>query len=124
MYESPNPGHFPGKLQAISIIQTVTGALQIVASVFLAIYVFVVGIATFGIGWLLFPIPVIYLIVGTLSLISGIKWLQQNPVYGLGFGVAITQLFGIFLCDFISFGAGLASLILLTQTEVKAFFGR
>lgn len=120
----PGPGYFPGKLQAIAIIQTVMGALQIVGSVFGAIYVLILGIATFGIGLIAIPIPIAYLVVGILSLVSGIKGLQRNPGYGLSMGVAISQLFGIFVCDFLSFGSGLASLILITQQEVKAFFGK
>jgi len=124
MYERVAPDNFPGKLHAVAIIQTVIGALQIVGSLFGAVYVLILGIATFGIGLIAIPIPIAYLIVGILSLVSGIKGLQRNPDYGLSMGVAICQLFAICVCDFLSFASGLTALILITQQEVKAFFGR
>jgi hypothetical protein len=124
MYQSPVAGQYPGKLQAIAILQTVFGGLQILGSFLGAIYVLFLGIATFGIGLLAIPIPIAYLIVGILSLVSGIKGLQRNPSYGLGIGVAICQLCAILVCDVLSFGCGLASLILIMQQEVKAFFGK
>jgi len=124
MYQHQAPGYFPGKLQAVAIIQTVIGPLQIVGSVFGAIYVLILGIATFGIGLIAIPIPIIYLVVGILSLVAGIKGLQRTPAYRLSLGVAISQLFAILVCDLFSFGCGLASLILITQQEVKAYFGR
>ena len=123
MNYQPTP-EMPGKLQAIAILQTVIGALQILGSIFGAIYVLILGIATFGIGLIAIPIPIIYLVVGILSRVSGIKGLQRNPGYGLTMGVAICQLAAILVCDVISFGAGLASVILITQQEVKAFFGK
>lgn len=116
--------YFPGKLQAIAIIQTVVGSLEIVGSIFGGIYVVVVGIFTLGVGLLLIPIPFIFLVVGILSLVSGIKGLQKTPTYGLCLGVAIAQMCLLLLCDVIGFGCGLAAVILLTQPEVKAYFGR
>ncbi|MFN6964271.1 MAG: hypothetical protein ACK4S4_10960 [Pyrinomonadaceae bacterium] len=117
-------GYFPGKLQAVAIVQTVIGSLQIVGSIFLAVWVLIFGIATFGVGLIMIPIPIVYLIVGILSLVAGIKGLQRTPAFGLSFGVAIAQMFGIFLCDVVSFGCGLAGLILLLQPEVKSYYGR
>lgn len=115
---------FPGKLQAIAMIQTVVGSLEILGSIFGGIYVIVVGIFTFGLGLLLIPIPFIFLVIGILSLVSGIKGLQRNPAYGLCLGVAISQMCLLLLCDVIGFGCGLTGVILLTQPEVKAYFGR
>ncbi|MFN0278071.1 MAG: hypothetical protein ACKVRN_05640 [Pyrinomonadaceae bacterium] len=73
---------FPGKLQAVAIIQTVIGAVEILGSIVGGIYVVIVGILTFGIGLLAIPIPFIFLVVGILSLVSGIKGLQRTPAYG------------------------------------------
>ena len=120
----PGQQFFPGKLQAVAIIQTVIGSLEILGAIGGAIYVFIVGIFTFGIGFLLIPIPIIFLGVGVLSLISGIKGLQQTPAFGLGMGTAISQMALLLMCDVVSFGCGLAALILLLQPEVKSYFGR
>lgn len=123
--QNPNfENNFPGKLQAIAIIQTVIGSLEIVAGLIWGVWVLIVGVATLGIGFLAIPLPILYLTVGALSLVSGIKGLQRTPAYGLTLGVAIAQLPAIFVCDVISFGSGLASLILIFQTEVKNYFGK
>jgi hypothetical protein len=115
-------GMYPGKLQAIAIIQTVVGALEILGAIIGGIWVLLFGIATLGIGLLLIPIPFVFLVVGILSLVSGIKGLNRNPGYGLTLGVAIAQMTFILACDFFSFGSGLASLILLLQDDVKGYF--
>ena len=91
-------------------------------ALFWGFYVLILGIATMGLGLIAVPIPIIFLIVGILSLVSGIKGLSKSPAYGLSIGVAICQLLGIFVCDVLSFGGGLASLILLFQHEVKSYF--
>jgi hypothetical protein len=119
----PNGGFgYPGKLQAVAIIQTVVGALEILGSMIGIIWVLLFGIATFGIGLIAIPIPLVVLLVGILSLVAGIKGINKNPSYGLSLGVAISQMFGLFLCDVISFGCGLAALILMLQDEVKNYF--
>lgn len=61
----------PGKVQAVSIIQVVAGGLEILMSLFWFFYVLIVGLATFGIGLILIPLPIIVLTVGVLSLVSG-----------------------------------------------------
>ncbi len=121
---NPHDSGYPGKLQAIGILQTVIGSLEIIVGFIWGIWVLIVGVATFGVGLLAIPLPVLYISVGILCLISGIKGLQRTPAHGLALGVAIAQMPAIFVCDLFSFGAGLATLILLFQPEVKAFFGR
>lgn len=116
--------HFPGKLQAIAILQTVVGSLQILYGIGYFIYVLFIGILSFGIGLLAIPLPVIVLVAGILTLISGVKGLQRTPAYGLTLTAAIIQMVGLIACDFIGFGSGLATVILLTQPEVKAYYGR
>ena len=115
---------FPGKLQAIAIIQTVVGSLEILGSIFGVIWVLLVGIATMGIGLIAIPIPFIFLIVGILSLISGIKGLSKNPAYGLSLTTAIGQMVLLLCCDVLSFACGLTTVILLTQPEAKAYYGK
>ena len=115
---------FPGKLQAIAIIQTVFGAFEIIGGIFGGIYVLVIGVFTLGIGLLAIPIPLIFLCVGIVSLVSGIKGLQKTPAYGLCLGVAIAQMCLLLLCDVFGFGCGLTAVILLTQDECKDYFGR
>lgn len=116
--------NYPGQLQAVSIIQTIVGGLQILGAILGGIWVLLVGIATMGIGLLLIPIPFIWLIVGVLSLIAGIKGLQRNTSYGLSFGVGIAQMILLLACDVISFGCGLTAVILLSQQEVKRYLGK
>lgn len=115
-------GMYPGKLQTIAILQTVIGALEILGSIIGGIWVLLFGIATLGIGLLLIPIPFVFLIIGILSLVSGIKGLNRNPAYGLTLGVAISQMVLLLACDVVSFGGGLAALIILLQDDVKSYF--
>ena len=100
------------------------GSLEILGALFGGIYVIVVGIFTFGLGLLLIPIPLIFLTVGVFSLISGIKGLQRTPSRSLMLFVAIFQMCLVLMCDVLGFGAGLTAVILLTQPEVKSYFGR
>lgn len=116
--------YFTGKLQAIAIIQTVIGALEILLSIVYGVLVLIMGVVTLGIGLIAIPIPLIWFTVGVLSLISGIKGLQRTPAYGLCLGVGIAQMCLLLMCDVISFGCGLTTIILMTQPEVKAYFGK
>ena len=117
------PGtNYPSQLQIIAVIQTVIGILEIVGAVFGGLWVLIFGIATFGIGLILIPIPFLVLVIGVLSLISGIKGLNKNLSYGLAMGVAIPQMLMLLMCDVISFGFGLAALVMLLQQDVKAYF--
>jgi hypothetical protein len=112
----------PGKIQAVAIIQTVAGSLEILLSIFWFFYVLIVGLATFGFGLILIPLPIIMLTVGILSLVSGIKGLNKKMSKKLAFAVAICQMVLLLGCDVLSFGAGLTGIILLTQEDTKAYF--
>lgn len=123
MQHLPNYGaqSYPGKLQAVSIVQTVAGGFEILMSIFWIFYVLVIGVVTMGIGLLLIPLPLILLTIGILSLVSGIKGLNKKFNRKLSFGVAIAQMVLILGCDPLSFGAGLACVILLSQDDTKAY---
>ena len=123
MQRVPSYGYqeYPGKLQAISIIQTVIGALEILLGIFWLFYTLVIGLVTFGIGLLLLPLPFILITIGILSLVAGIRGLNKNFKKKLSFGVAIAQLVLILGCDVLSFAAGLTALILLSQDDTKAY---
>lgn len=112
---------YPGKLQALSIVQTVIGGFEILMSIFWIFYVLIIGVATMGIGLLLIPLPLILLAVGILSLVAGIKGLNKNFNKKMSFGVAIAQMVLLLGCDILSFGAGLTGVILLTQDDTKAY---
>lgn len=112
---------YPGKLQAVSIIQIVAGGFEILMALFWAFYTLILGIATMGIGLLLIPLPIILLAIGILSLVAGIKGVNKNLNPKMSFGVAIAQMVLLLGCDVLSFGAGLASVILLSQDDVKAY---
>ena len=112
---------YPGKLQAVSIVQTVIGSFEILMGIFWIIYVLIIGVVTMGIGLLLIPLPLILLTVGILSLVAGIKGLNKNFNKKMSFGVAIAQMVLLLGCDVLSFGAGLTGVILLTQDDTKAY---
>ena len=112
---------YPGKLQAISIVQTVIGAIEILLGIFWLFYTLLIGLATFGIGLLLLPLPFILLTVGIISLVAGIRGLNKNFRKKLSFGIAIAQLVLLLGCDILSFAAGLTALILLSQDDTKAY---
>ncbi len=112
---------YPGSLQAISIIHTVIGGLEVLGGAFGFIYVIFVSLITFGIGLIFIPIPLIFLIIGILSLVAGIKGLQRQVNFKLSFGVAFSQMVLLLLCDVLSFGAGLAVVILHSQDVVKQY---
>lgn len=120
----PNFGqaYYPGKLQAVSIIQIVAGGFEILMAIFWIVYTLMIGILTFGIGLILIPLPLILLSVGILSLVAGIKGVNRNFNKKMSFGVAIAQMFLLLGCDVLSFGAGLTGVILLSQDDVKAYF--
>lgn len=115
------PQGYPGKLQAISIVQIVIGSFEILMSIFWIFYTLIIGVVTMGIGLLLIPLPLILLTVGILSLVAGIKGVNKNFRKKMSFGVAIAQMVLILGCDALSFGAGLAAVILLSQDDVKAY---
>lgn len=112
---------YPGKLQAISIVQIVAGGFEILMSFFWIFYTLIIGIATMGIGLLLIPLPLILLTVGIISLVAGIKGVNKNFNKKMSFGVAIAQMVLLLGCDVLSFGAGLTGVILLSQDDVKSY---
>ena len=113
--------NYPGKLQAVSIIQIVAGSFEILMAFFWIFYTLVIGIVTMGIGLLLIPLPLILLAIGIISLVAGIKGINKKINKKMSFGVAIAQMVLLLGCDILSFGSGLASVILLTQDDVKAY---
>lgn len=117
-----NTQSLPGKLQAIAIVQTVVGSLEILMSIFWFFYVLVVGLATFGIGLIFIPIPIILLTAGIISLVSGIKGLSKKINKKLTYTAAIFEMIMLLGCDVLSFGAGLTGVILLSQEDTKAYF--
>ena len=117
----PNaPSYFPGKLQAVAIIQTVIGILEILGSIIGGIWVLMMGIVTMGIGLIALPIPFFFLIVGILSVVSGIKGLNKNPAYGLSMTVAIGQMLLLLSCDIFSFGCGCSKSGSLSSPSVSS----
>ena len=114
--------NYPGKLQAVSIVQIVAGGFEILMSLFWIFYTLIIGVVTMGIGLLLIPLPLILLAIGILSLVAGIKGVNKNFNKKLSFGVAIAQMVLLLGCDVLSFGAGLTGVILLTQDDVKRYF--
>lgn len=113
--------NYPGKLQAVSIVQIVVGGFEILMAIFWAFYTLLIGIATMGIGLVLIPLPIILLTVGIISLIAGIKGIKKKFNRNMSFGVAIAQMVLLLGCDVLSFGAGLTGVILLSQDDVKAY---
>lgn len=113
---------FPGKLQAVYIVQIVAGAFEIIMALFWGFYTLVIGVVTMGIGLVLIPLPIILLTIGILSLVSGIKGINKKPRRKLSFGVAVSQMVLLLGCDVLSFAAGLTGVILLTQDDTKAYF--
>jgi len=111
----------PGKIQAIAIMQTVVGSFEILFSLFWFLYVLIIGIATFGIGLIMIPLPIILLAVGIVSLVSGIKGLNKKFNKKLSYTAAISEMVLLLGCDMISFGIGLTSVILLSQEDTKAY---
>lgn len=111
----------PGKLQAIAIMQTVVGSFEILFSLFWLLYVLIIGIATFGIGLILIPLPLVLMAVGIISLVSGIKGLNKKINKKLSYTAAIGEMVLLLGCDMISFGIGLTSVILLGQEDTKAY---
>lgn len=112
---------YPGKLQAISIVQIVAGGFEILMSFFWIFYTLIIGIATMGIGLLLIPLPLILLTIGIISLVAGIKGVNKKFNKKMSFSVAIAQMVLLLGCDVLSFGAGLTGVILLSQDDVKAY---
>ena len=114
----------PGKILVIAIVQLVAGFCEIVAAAAVAFYILFFALATLGLGFVLFPIPLLLLGAGTLSVCSGLHILNRKPSMMLARWASVLQLACILGCDCLSFAVGLVVLNLLGGDDVKACFAR
>lgn len=113
----------PGMVTAMGIMVVVGGAMDIVLNLFWALYFLIVGLATFGVGLLCCVVPIVGLVSGTLSLIHGIKMLQ-NPDVPPSQPLAIAQVCSIFWCGMITVVCGILTLVFTKNPEVVAWYDR
>jgi hypothetical protein len=110
----------PGKVQAIAIIWIVDGILSISWG-----FGLMVSAVLSVIGILCLPLAVYPLVLGILELVYGIKLLQQpNRLKNPPIFLSIMEIVDIILGDMLGLAAGIATLILLNDPEVQAYFNQ
>ena len=113
----------PGKVQAIGAMHLVAGIMNVIASLFWALYGVLMGVATFGVG-LLFCCPAFILLpIGIMEIISGSKHLSKNHA-GLKPPrmTAFAENSAILGCGMISCVMGVLTLVFLNDPEVAAYY--
>jgi hypothetical protein len=117
------PAPPPGKVQAIGVMQLISGIFNLMGAVTWGVIGFTYGIMTLG---LLLPLccPVFFLVpLGIMEIISGAKHLASNHA-GLRppKGIAIAEVGGILLCGTFSFIFGILTLVFLNDPEVVEWY--
>ncbi len=103
----------PGKVQAVAIMQLVSGIIAVVFALLVA-----------GLSSLLW-IPWIYaLVVGILAIIRGAK-LMGDGAFGAGNSraVPILLIINVINCDVIGLVCGILCLVFQSESEVDAYLG-
>ena len=110
----------PGKVQAIAIIWIIDGVLSITWGAGL-----VVAALASVIGILCLPVTAYPLVLGIFELVYGIKLLQQpNKLTKPPTFIAIMEIIDILAGDVLGLAAGIATLVLLNDPEVQAYFSQ
>jgi hypothetical protein len=112
----------PGKVQAIAIYSLVLGVIHAMTTCFLLLYGFIFGLATFGIGcliWILVPLPAV---TSVLELLYASK-LLPDPVQptSLGKTVAIAEICNVLYCNGLTVAGGIVSLVFYSDPEVREY---
>jgi DNA-directed RNA polymerase subunit RPC12/RpoP len=115
----------PGKVTAIGIMTVVGGVVAGIVSIVWFIYGLFFGIATLGIGFLLF-LPATYsLILAVVLTVKGILLLTARPQQRSGpLVTAILQIINIITCDGANVIMGILILVFQTDPQVKAYYRR
>jgi DNA-directed RNA polymerase subunit RPC12/RpoP len=115
----------PGKVTAIGIMTLVGGIVAGLVSITWFIYGLFFGLATLGIGFLLF-LPATYsLILAVIATVKGILLLTARPQQRSGpLVTAILQIVNIITCDGANVIMGILILVFLSDPNVKAYYRR
>jgi len=115
----------PGKVQAIAIMTLIGGIIAALNAAFILVYVGVMGIASFGIGFLccLWPGPYYGLTVGILAIIKGSQLLGQNAQsLPPPKGTAIMMIINVINLDVVNCVLGILILVFCSDPEVEGWY--
>lgn len=122
----PNSSDFstkPGKIMTMAIVTLVSGCLNAVWAMTSAIYVFVVGLSTCGIGCLFIFVPAFLLLVAILEILYATKLLATHPKTDHpSVAIPILEILCLLTCNPVALAAGILNLIFSSDPEVKAYF--
>jgi len=113
----------PGKVQAIAIMTLIGGIIAIIASLSWGLSGIFAGLATFGIGCILF-VPACYsLVLGIMAIVTGAKLLGQAAYQEAPpTTIAIMQIINIISLDIVNLVLGILTLVFLKEPEVRAYY--
>lgn len=115
----------PGKVTTIGILCLVDGILNILYGLGAVFGLVIFGVATLGLGCLLFPLGVYPLVLGILGVIYGIKLLSTPPRPAApARWLAVMQIVNVLWGNAISLVVGIVNLVLFSDPEVVAYFDR
>ncbi len=116
----------PGKVQAIAVLTLASGITNILWMLVLGILVFpLIAVATIGIGCLLYPLLILPIVLGVFEIIYAAK-LLPTPIKPVkpSQSIAILEVVCALTGNLIPVAAGIVALILYSDPEVKAYFGK
>ncbi|MBW1692431.1 MAG: hypothetical protein JRJ70_17165 [Deltaproteobacteria bacterium] len=128
-----NHNEKPGMLTVVSILLFISAGINILGSIgsviIIILYGTIIGIATFGIGFLLYfclVFPIVFIIWGVIEILYGMKILKDSPMDSSPFWLGIVEIaIGILslfsIIGIIELAIGITNTVLLTRPEVKDY---
>lgn len=117
----------PGKVQAIAVMMLVGGILATLYGAGLLAYFGIIGVATFGMGFLLclWPGPYYGLVTGIMAITKSSRMLGEKDSRPTPpTGMAIMMIINIINCDMVNLVLGILILAFLADDEVKDYYRR
>ncbi|MDP2311385.1 MAG: hypothetical protein Q8P41_00655 [Pseudomonadota bacterium] len=113
----------PGKVQAIGVMHLIGGIFNLIIAAMWVLAGLSWGVATLGIGFVMCCPVLLYLPVGILEIVSGVRHLSSDHS-GLQppKGIAIVEICMILTCSTFSMIFGILTLVFLSDPEVTAYY--
>ena len=110
----------PGKVQSLSILIIISGALNILGGGLLALLII---IGTIGIGLLCAPVLILPMLLGVAEIIHGINMLADPPrIKEPSQAIAILEICSILFGNVFAVIVGVINLVFSNDQEVKQYF--
>jgi hypothetical protein len=132
--DPPVPSARPSKVETIGIMMLISGIINILWSLGGALIILInltaIGVATFGIGCLCFPIllfPLLQLGLGVFEIVYGMRLMSpaaETVTYGRLQMITILEMVCIISGNIFSLVIGILNLIFLGEPAVQAYYKR